>query len=103
MTLSEEKLNREVASNFAPFQLLNCENFWTITQWATLETSTPHFCHLNFLTLLEKSFAEMFKITLVLNLLNQLLFKFGNCWPSRFSLVVQILALCPLKIWVNSN
>jgi spore coat protein CotF len=43
MTLYEEKLNMEVASNFAPFLLLNFENFWTSTHWATLETSTPQF------------------------------------------------------------
>jgi hypothetical protein len=43
MTLSEEKLNREVASNFAPFLLLNFEKFFISTQWAPLETSTPQF------------------------------------------------------------
>jgi hypothetical protein len=43
MTLSEEKLNREVSSNFASFLLLIFEKFLTSTQWATLETSTPQF------------------------------------------------------------
>jgi hypothetical protein len=39
----------------------------------------------------------MFNIKLVANLLNQLLFKFGKFWLSRFSLVIKILALYPLK------
>jgi hypothetical protein len=43
MTLSEEKLNMEVGSNFAPFLLLNFENFRTNARWATVETSTPQF------------------------------------------------------------
>jgi hypothetical protein len=42
-------------------------------------------------------FAEVFNIKLIANLLNQLLFKFGNFWLSIFSLVINILALCPLK------
>jgi hypothetical protein len=41
--------------------------------------------------------AEVFNIKLVANLLNQLLFKFENFWLSRFSLVIKILALYPLK------
>jgi hypothetical protein len=41
--------------------------------------------------------ADVFNIKLVANLLNQLLFKFGKFWLSRFSLVMKILALYPLK------
>jgi hypothetical protein len=41
--------------------------------------------------------AEVFNIKLVSNLLNQLLFKFENFWLSRFSLVIKVLALYPLK------
>jgi hypothetical protein len=41
--------------------------------------------------------ADVFNIKLVANLLNQLLSKFGKFWLSRFSLVIKILALCPLK------
>jgi hypothetical protein len=44
-----------------------------------------------------KFYADMFNIKLVANLLNQLLFKFGKFWLSRFSLVIKILALYPLK------
>jgi hypothetical protein len=40
--------------------------------------------------------AEVFNI-------NQLWFKFGNFWLSIFSLVIKILALCPLKKRQNSE
>jgi hypothetical protein len=43
MTFSKEKLNKEVASNFVPFLLLNFENFRTSTWWATVENSTSQF------------------------------------------------------------
>jgi hypothetical protein len=56
-----------------------------------------------FLDLLTEVFVEVFNIKLVENLLNQPLFKFDNFWLSRFSLVVEMLDLYPLKIWVNSN
>jgi hypothetical protein len=42
-------------------------------------------------------------IKLVANLLNQLLFKFEIFWLSRFSLVIKILALCPLKNHQNKE
>jgi hypothetical protein len=41
--------------------------------------------------------AEVFNIKLVANSRNQLLFKFGNFWPSRFSLAIKILAFYPMK------
>jgi hypothetical protein len=44
-----------------------------------------------------KFFAEVFNIKLVANSHNQLLFKFGNFWLSRFSLAIKILAFRPLK------
>jgi hypothetical protein len=39
----------------------------------------------------------VFNIKLIAKLLNQLLFIFGKFWLSRFSLVIKILALYPLK------
>jgi hypothetical protein len=40
---------------------------------------------------------EVFNIKFVANSLNPLLFIFGNFWLSRFSLVIKILDLYPLK------
>jgi hypothetical protein len=103
MTISEEKLNREVSSNFNPFLLLNFENFWASTQWATLGTSTTqfsacfeHFCHLNFLSLLEESSAEVFNTKPIANLIQHRSCKFGNLCTSKSSLRTKPLAGCPL-------
>jgi hypothetical protein len=91
MTLSIEVHIEKVAPTFVFYFMLKFENFWTSTQQATLQASTPqfsacfeHFCHINFSTLLVKFSAEVLNSKLVSNLIKNLLSKFGNSWPSRF-------------------
>ena len=104
MTLSGEVHVESFVPKFVFYLLSKYEKFWTYGQSETPETlrcqfsiQNEQFSHINFYAPLLQFSAKVFNTKLVVNLLSQLLLKFGNFWLGRFSLVHETLAHYSLK------